>query len=95
MFDRDRTNYSFKTVRGARIAGPFDFEVELKNIILVVLQDFEFSHTLGHSRRFDAPPATSDLLPTADITRQGPPLPKSAKGRHPRLELGRIAKPDD
>jgi hypothetical protein len=33
--------------RPFRGAASFDFEVELKNIILVALQDFEFSHGLG------------------------------------------------
>ena len=41
----------FKTVRGARIASPFNFEVELKDIILVVLWDFEFSHGLDQQRK--------------------------------------------
>jgi hypothetical protein len=40
----------FKTVSSARIASPFNFEVELKNIILVALRDFEFSHSLGQKR---------------------------------------------
>jgi hypothetical protein len=38
---------SFKTVSSARIANPFNFEVELKNILLVALQGFEFSRSLG------------------------------------------------
>jgi hypothetical protein len=29
------------------IASPLNFEVELKNILLVALQNFEFSHSLG------------------------------------------------
>jgi hypothetical protein len=36
--------------RGARIAIQFNFEVELQYIILVALQDFEFSHSLGQKR---------------------------------------------
>jgi hypothetical protein len=30
-----------------RMASPFDFGLEHKNIILVALLDFEFSHSLG------------------------------------------------
>jgi len=44
--DRDRTSYSFEIVLGAQIS-PFNFENELKNIILVALRVFEFSHSLG------------------------------------------------
>jgi hypothetical protein len=35
--NRDRTNYSFKTVLDARIASEVNFEFELKNIVLTVL----------------------------------------------------------
>ena len=42
--NRDRTSYSFAIVLGAQIASPFNFENELKNIILVALRVFEFSH---------------------------------------------------
>ena len=42
--NRDRTTYSFKIVLGARIARAFNFEIERKNIILVALRTFEFSH---------------------------------------------------
>jgi hypothetical protein len=52
--DCDRTSWSFKTVSSARIANPFNFEVELKNILLVALQDFEFSHSLDPKRTSDA-----------------------------------------
>jgi hypothetical protein len=45
--NRDRTSYSFEIVLGAQIASPFNFENELKNIILVALRVFEFSHSLG------------------------------------------------
>ena len=48
--NRDRTSYSFKTVSCAHIASAFNFEIEIKNIILVALRTFEFSHSLGHSR---------------------------------------------
>jgi len=48
--NRDRTSYSFKTVSCAHIASAFNFEIEIKNIILVALRIFEFSHSLGHSR---------------------------------------------
>ena len=43
--NRDRTSYSFEIVFGAYIASPF--EIELKNIILVALRVFEFSHSLA------------------------------------------------
>jgi hypothetical protein len=46
--NRDRTNYSFKTVSSAHIASAFNFKIEIKNIILVALRTFEFSHSLGH-----------------------------------------------
>jgi hypothetical protein len=36
---------------------------EYKNIILVALRDFEFSHGLGHSRRFGRARTTSALPP--------------------------------
>src|SRR5262249_16345146 len=45
--NRDRTSYSFETVLAAHIASPFNFEIELENIILVALRVFEFSHSLG------------------------------------------------
>jgi hypothetical protein len=48
--NRDRTSYSFEIVFGAHIASPFDFEIELKNIILVALRVFDFSHSLGQER---------------------------------------------
>jgi hypothetical protein len=48
--NRDRTSYSFKTVSCAHIASAFNFEIEIKNIILVALRAFEFSHGLGHEQ---------------------------------------------
>jgi hypothetical protein len=45
--NRDRTSYSFEIVLGAQIASLFNFENEPKNIILVALRVFEFSHRLG------------------------------------------------
>ena len=36
--NRDRTNYSFKTFLCAHIASAFNFEIEIKNIILVALR---------------------------------------------------------
>jgi len=51
--NRDRTSQSFKSVLGARIASAFNFEIKLKNIILVTLRTFEFSHGLGPTRTFD------------------------------------------
>ena len=49
--DRDRTSYSFNAAMAAQTASPFNFEVELKNIILAALRVFEFSHSLGPYRR--------------------------------------------
>ena len=46
--DRDRTTHSFNTAFGVHTASPFKFEIEFKNIILVPLRVFEFSHSLGH-----------------------------------------------
>jgi hypothetical protein len=37
----------FEIAFGARIASAFNFEAEQKNIILVALRDFDFSHRLG------------------------------------------------
>jgi hypothetical protein len=37
----------FKTGLDARIAVPINLEIEPKNIILVALRVFEFSHNLG------------------------------------------------
>ena len=48
--NRDRTSYSFKTVSCAHIGSAFNFEIEIKNIILVALRTFEFSHGLGRKR---------------------------------------------
>jgi hypothetical protein len=48
--NRDRTNYSFETVLGTHIASEVNFEIELKNIILVALRTFEFSHSLGQKQ---------------------------------------------
>jgi hypothetical protein len=46
------SHYSFEIVFGANIASAFDFEIELKNIILVTLRVFEFSHSLGPPRTY-------------------------------------------
>jgi len=48
--NRDRTSYSFRTILGAHTASQFNFEIELENIILVELQVFKFSHSLGQQR---------------------------------------------
>ena len=48
--NRVRTSYSFKTVSCAHIASAFNFEIEIKNIILVALRTFEFSHGLDPQR---------------------------------------------
>jgi hypothetical protein len=50
--DRDRTSHSFNAALGVHTASPFKFEIEFKNIILVQLRVFEFSHSLGPSRHF-------------------------------------------
>jgi hypothetical protein len=49
--NRDRTSYSFKTVSSAHIASAFNFEIAIKNIVLVALRTFEFSHGLGQNRK--------------------------------------------
>src|SRR6266849_6127202 len=49
--NRDRTSHSFKTVSCAHIASAFNFEIEIKNIILVALRTFEFSHGLDPERK--------------------------------------------
>src|SRR5215831_3329637 len=59
--NRDRTSYSFETVLAAHIASPFNFEIELENIILVALRVFEFSHSLGHNRTSRRSPACQRL----------------------------------
>jgi len=48
--DCDRRSYLFKTAVGAHTARPFNFEAELKNIILVAPRACVFSHSLGLSR---------------------------------------------
>jgi hypothetical protein len=45
--NRDRTSYSFKAVSCAYIASAFNFEIEIKNIILAALRIFGFSHGPG------------------------------------------------
>src|SRR6266849_10122987 len=80
--NRDRTSYSFKTVSCAHIASAFNFEIEIKNIILVALRTFEFSHGLGQKRKSDPAILTSVLPSTADIRQRGGhvrkvPLPDS------------------
>jgi hypothetical protein len=45
--DRHRTSHSFNTASGVHTASAFNFEIEFKNIILVPLRVFEFSHSLG------------------------------------------------
>jgi hypothetical protein len=57
--NRNRTIYSFKSVLGALIAGDFNFEIELKNIILVALRTSEFSHSLGQEQTCAGYPITS------------------------------------
>jgi hypothetical protein len=59
--NRDRASSSLKAVFGAHIASAFNFKIEIENIILVALRTFEFSHSLGHSRRSDRAPITSGL----------------------------------
>ena len=66
--NRDRTSYSFKTVSCAHIASAFNFEIEIKNIILVALRTFEFSRGLGQERQFDSRSTISGAPPTADVS---------------------------
>jgi hypothetical protein len=78
--NRDRTSYSFRTILGAHTASQFNFEIELENIILVELQVFKFSHSLGQKRRFDAPPITSGLPQSTDIILLPTVLPRRPPG---------------
>ena len=55
--NRDRTTYSVQIAFGAHIAMAFNFEVKRKNIILVPLRTFEFSHRLGPERTLSRPAA--------------------------------------
>jgi hypothetical protein len=43
----------FEIAFDARIASAFNFEAELKNIILIALRDFEFSHSLDPKQTGD------------------------------------------
>src|SRR5712672_1963173 len=65
--NRDRTSSSFKTVSCAHIASAFNFEIEIKNIVLVALRTFEFSHRLGQKRKCPGPRGTPVLPSGADI----------------------------
>jgi hypothetical protein len=48
--NRDRTSYWFKTISCADLRSAFNFEIEIKNIILGALRTFEFSHSLDPTR---------------------------------------------
>jgi hypothetical protein len=61
--NRDRTSYSFKTILGAHTASQFNFEIELKNIILVELRVFEFSHSLEQKQTCTDQPGISPIDP--------------------------------
>src|SRR6266700_5177122 len=65
--NRDRTSYSFKTVSCAYIGSAFNFEIEIKNIILVALRTFEFSHGVGQKRKWRRFQVMSALPHKADI----------------------------
>src|SRR5215470_12384264 len=60
--NRDRTTYLFKIALGAQIAMAFNFGVERKNIILVSLRTFEFSHRLGQQQNLSNRASTSTGL---------------------------------
>jgi hypothetical protein len=60
---RDRRSYSSKTALVAQRASGFNFEIELKNIILRRVSIFEFLHSQGQSRRFGRVLMTSALPP--------------------------------
>ena len=70
--NRDRRNYSSKTILVAQLASEFNLEVELKNIILVAFRFFEFLHSQGQKRRLRSPPITSGLPRQADYLRARP-----------------------
>jgi hypothetical protein len=65
----DRRTCSSKTVLVAQRASGFNFEIELKNIILRRVSIFEFLHSQGQKRRFGRPSATSDQPRSTDIDR--------------------------
>jgi len=44
--EHGRTSYSFKTSLGVHTVSPSNFAIEAKNIILIALRTFEFSHSL-------------------------------------------------
>ena len=44
---RDRRSYSSTTVLARKLASAFNLDDELKNVILVVLRSFAFSHSQG------------------------------------------------
>jgi hypothetical protein len=69
--NRDRTRYSFNTFSCAHIASAFNFEIEIKNIILAALRTFEFSHGLGQSRlgRSDSSSSHVRGAPKAEVSR--------------------------
>jgi hypothetical protein len=67
--NRDRTAYSPKTALGTLIASPLSLVFELKNIILVALRDFAFSHSLSHERTFGHIEVGPFIPPIADIQR--------------------------
>jgi hypothetical protein len=51
MLNRDRRSYSSKAALVTQLAGEFDLEIKLKNIILVTFRFFEFLHSQGQTQK--------------------------------------------
>jgi hypothetical protein len=85
--NRDRRSYSSKTVLDAQRASGFNFEIELKNIILRRVSIFEFLHSQGHSRRFGRTTATSGLHPMNGHSQDRPACLKGVRLMHRNKQL--------
>ena len=47
-------SYSSKTASGHQLAIAFNFNIELKNVILILFPTFAFLHSQGHKRKVAA-----------------------------------------
>ena len=63
--NRDRRSYSSKTVLVAQRASGFNLEIELKNIILRRVSNFEFLHSQGQTQKSGRATGKSALPPRA------------------------------
>ena len=79
---------------GAHIAMAFNFEVKRKNIILVPLRTFEFSHRLGPERTLSRPAAKTGgkAEPSPPRTTSRLAKVRSKKGNHRSVEF--LVKPE-